>query len=61
MKLVNNLIIGVTMCALAEALALGVKAGVDPDILVAALGDGSADSFVLQHQVKNLVMKRKFA
>lgn len=48
------------MALLSEALVLGVKAGVKPDILFKALGDGSANSFVLQNHVKNCVMKGKF-
>lgn len=59
-KIINNLIIAVSMCSLSEALVLGVKAGVKPDVLVQTLGKGSADSFVLQNHVKNFVMKGKF-
>ena len=59
-KIVNNLIVATTMCALAEALVLGVKAGVKADLLFKALSQGSANSFVLQNHVKNCVMKGKF-
>jgi len=59
-KIVNNLIVATTMCSLAEALVLGVKAGVKPDVLFNALSQGSANSFVLQNHVKNCVMKGKF-
>jgi 3-hydroxyisobutyrate dehydrogenase len=59
-KIVNNLMVGVTTCALAEALVLGVKAGVKPDILFEALSSGSGNSFVLQNHYKNNVMKGKF-
>jgi len=59
-KLINNLIVSVEMAAIAEALVLGVKAGVEPDILFKALSDGSANSFVLQNHIKNCVMKGKF-
>jgi 3-hydroxyisobutyrate dehydrogenase len=59
-KIINNLIIGVSMCSLAEALVLGVKAGVDPEVLFKTLSKGSANSFVLQNHVKNFVMKGKF-
>ncbi|MEM2146434.1 MAG: NAD(P)-binding domain-containing protein, partial [Candidatus Jordarchaeaceae archaeon] len=44
-KIINNLIVGVTTCALAEAMVLGVKAGVKPDILFEALSSGSGNSF----------------
>jgi 3-hydroxyisobutyrate dehydrogenase-like beta-hydroxyacid dehydrogenase len=46
-KIINNLIIAVSMCSLSEALVLGVKAGVKPDVLIKALSKGSAGSFVL--------------
>jgi 2-hydroxy-3-oxopropionate reductase len=59
-KIVNNFIVATTMCALAEALVLGVKAGVKPDVLFKAISQGSANSFVLQNHVKNCVMKGKF-
>jgi len=59
-KIVNNFIVATAMCSLAEALVLGVKAGVKPDVLFKALSQGSANSFVLQNHVKNCVMKGKF-
>jgi len=59
-KIVNNLILATTMCSLAEALVLGVKAGVEPGVLVNALSQGSANSFVLENHVKNFVLKGKF-
>jgi 2-hydroxy-3-oxopropionate reductase len=59
-KIVNNLMVAVTTCALAEGLVLGVKAGVKPDILFEALSSGSGNSFVLQNHYKNNVMKGKF-
>lgn len=58
-KLVNNLILGVTVCALAEGLVLGVKAGVDPGRLFKALSQGSANSFALQNHFRKFVYKGK--
>jgi 3-hydroxyisobutyrate dehydrogenase len=59
-KIINNLIIAVSMCSLSEALVLGVKAGVKPDVLIQALSKGSADSFVLQNHIKKFVLNGKF-
>jgi 3-hydroxyisobutyrate dehydrogenase len=59
-KIINNLIIAVSMCSLSEALVLGVKAGVKPEVLYKTLNKGSANSFVLENHVKNFVMKGKF-
>jgi 3-hydroxyisobutyrate dehydrogenase/2-hydroxymethylglutarate dehydrogenase len=59
-KLVNNLITAVTVATLAEGLVLGVKGGVEPDVLVEVLGNGSANSFVLQNHCKSFMMKGNF-
>lgn len=59
-KIINNLMVATTLCSLAEALVLGVKAGVKPDILFKALSTGSANSFVLQNHVKNSILKGSF-
>ncbi len=59
-KIVNNMMVGVTTCALAEAMVLGVKAGVKPDVLFEALSSGSGNSFVLQNHYRNNVMEGKF-
>lgn len=59
-KLVNNLVLAVTVCALAEGLVLGIKAGVDPAVLFKALSEGSANSFALQNHYKKFVFEGKF-
>lgn len=59
-KIINNLIIAVSVCSLSEALVLGVKAGVKPDVLYNTLSKGSADSFVLRNHVRNFMMQGKF-
>ncbi len=59
-KLCNNLLVVTNFWAAAEALVLGVKAGVSADLLVEAIGAGSGNSFVLQRHVKEFVLKGKF-
>ena len=59
-KVVNNLIVMIELAALSEALVIGVKAGVEPELLVKALCDGSANSFVLQNYIKDWILKGKF-
>jgi 3-hydroxyisobutyrate dehydrogenase len=59
-KLVNNLVLSVTVCALAEALVLGIKAGVKPEVLFRGLSQGSANSFALQNHFRKFVFKGKF-
>ena len=48
-KILNNMVLFQTVNALAEALALGRHAGVDPALLFDALSKGSADSFALRN------------
>jgi len=59
-KIVNNLIVAIELAAVSEALVLGVKAGVNPEVLFKALSTGSANSFVLQNHIKNCTLKGKF-
>ncbi|MGH8687557.1 MAG: NAD(P)-dependent oxidoreductase [Burkholderiales bacterium] len=48
-KILNNMVLFQTVNALAEALALGRRAGVEPRLLFEALSKGSADSFALRN------------
>jgi 3-hydroxyisobutyrate dehydrogenase len=43
-KLVNNLLVAVHIAATAEAMALGLKAGVDTDLMIKAIAAGSGGS-----------------
>jgi 3-hydroxyisobutyrate dehydrogenase-like beta-hydroxyacid dehydrogenase len=43
-KLVNNLLLAVHVAAAAEAMALGVKAGVDVDLMIKAIASGGGGS-----------------
>jgi 2-hydroxy-3-oxopropionate reductase len=54
-KAANQLIICATLTAVSEALALGRKAGLDPEAMRAALSGGSADSFVLRNHAKRVL------
>jgi 3-hydroxyisobutyrate dehydrogenase len=43
-KLINNLLVAVNIAATAEAMALGLKAGVDVDLMIKAIANGSGGS-----------------
>jgi 3-hydroxyisobutyrate dehydrogenase len=43
-KLINNLLVTIHMAAAAEAMALGLKAGVDVDLMIKAVAGGSGGS-----------------
>ncbi len=43
-KLINNLLVAIHIAATAEAMALGLKAGVDVDLMIKAIASGSGGS-----------------
>jgi 3-hydroxyisobutyrate dehydrogenase-like beta-hydroxyacid dehydrogenase len=43
-KLVNNLLVAINIAATAEAMALGLRAGVDVDLMIKAIATGSGGS-----------------
>lgn len=54
-KAVNQVILGGAYLGLAEGLILGLKAGLDPKALVAALSGGSAQSWALTNWSGNMI------
>jgi 3-hydroxyisobutyrate dehydrogenase len=54
-KAVNQVILGGAYLGLAEGLILGLKAGLDPKPLVAALSGGSAQSWALTNRSGNMI------
>ncbi len=55
-KILNNMLVFENTCAVAEAIALGRRNGVEADKLLAAIAMGSGDSFVLRnHGMKAMV------
>jgi len=58
-KILNNMVLVETVGALAEALTIGRRAGVDGALLLETLSKGSADSFALRnHGVKAMLPGR---
>ena len=56
-KLANQIIVGVTIGAVAEAITLCEKAGVDADKFITALSGGFADGKILQNHGKRMIDK----
>jgi 2-hydroxy-3-oxopropionate reductase len=54
-KLANQIIVAVNLTALAEALTLGKKAGLDRELLLTALGGGLAGSKCLEQKKANYI------
>ena len=59
-KLVNNLLLGANMVATAEAMALGVKAGLDSDVLFEVITSSSGNSYALKAKYPNFISKGNF-
>lgn len=58
-KLCNQIIVGINIAAMSEALTLAVKAGVDPEVVYKAIRGGLAGSTVLDAKVPK-VLNRDF-
>ena len=59
-KVINNMLFAVNMAATSEALALGMKAGVDPKILRDVMNSSSGRSYALDVKVRDFVFPRNF-
>lgn len=60
-KLVNNLLLGVNMAAVAEALVLGAKSGLKPEVMVEIIKGSSGRSYALEAKAPNFILKDNFA
>ncbi len=59
-KIVNNLLLGANMAALAEALVLGRIMGLEAEKMEKIIGQGSGKSYVLDAKMRNFIMKGNF-
>ena len=59
-KIMNNMVLFQTVVALAEALAVGRRAGVDGAVLFDTLAKGSADSFALRNHGMKAMLPGRF-
>lgn len=60
LKIVNNLLLFQNVAALAEALALIRRLGLDPQLALEALAKGSADSFALRHHALKSMLPNRY-
>ncbi len=54
-KAINQTIVAGVYLGVAEGLVLGVKAGLDMDKVIEAIGEGAAGSWVLTHRSQNMI------
>jgi hypothetical protein len=59
-KILNNMLVFQHTAALAEAIAIGRRNGVSPDILLPTIAKGSGDSFVLRSHGMKSMLPRDF-
>lgn len=60
LKVINNLVSVTALVVTSEALVMGAKAGLDPDILTAVINAGSGRSNASEIKIPNFVLSRTF-
>lgn len=60
MKLVNNLMAATTLAATAEVMVMGVKAGLDPQVMLDVLNAGSGGTHASRDKFPKAVLPRTF-
>ncbi len=61
LKLANNILSATALAASAEALAMGVKAGIDPELMLEAINAGSGRNSATMDKIPRDVLTRNFA
>jgi 3-hydroxyisobutyrate dehydrogenase-like beta-hydroxyacid dehydrogenase len=56
-KFINNLLVTVNTAAIGEAIALGLKVGVDPDMMIKAISGGSGGSVLFPIRAPRMVQR----
>ncbi|CAG9232783.1 2-(hydroxymethyl)glutarate dehydrogenase [Paraburkholderia sabiae] len=57
MKLINNMLVQVAWVSIAEALALGAKAGLDPKQMVDVIGNATGNSVAFQYSAPRIIAR----
>ena len=60
MKLVNNLLSATATAATAEAMVLGVKAGLDPRVMIEVINSGSGRNTASEDKFPRAILPRSF-
>ena len=55
MKIINQLLAGVHIAAAAEAMALGLREGVDPDALYDVITHSAGNSWMFENRVPHIL------
>jgi 3-hydroxyisobutyrate dehydrogenase len=54
-KMINQLLAGVHIAAAAEAMAMGMRAGVDPEVLYEVISNSAGSSWMFQNRVPHIL------
>ena len=60
MKIINNMLLGMNMAALAEAMVLGVKLELDPNVMSDVISQSSGRSYVSDVKLPEFILKGNF-
>lgn len=59
-KILNNMMLFQNVCALAEAMAIAKRSGLDEQVLLSVVASGSGDSFALRNHASKAMLPRMF-
>lgn len=59
-KILNNMMLFQNVCALAEAMAIAKRSGLDEQVLLSVVASGSGDSFALRNHASKAMLPRVF-
>ncbi len=60
MKLINNMVSAANLAVAAEAMVMGAKAGLDPELMLAVMNSGTAQNSALLSKIPDHVLTRRF-
>ena len=60
-KLINNMLTGINLVGACEGMMLGMKAGIDPELLLKIINSSSGESYSSRVKIPNFVFKRNFS
>ena len=60
MKLANNFLSATAMAATAEAMVMGVKAGLDPRVMLEVINSGTGRNTATEHKFPKIILPRTF-
>ncbi len=59
-KLINNMLTGINLVGICEGMVLGMKAGIDPKLLLQIINSSSGESYSSRIKIPGFVFKRNF-